>query len=318
MASMASVSQFTFKTFQNSSPNSKLIPNKSHSLVRRINFSSLSITKYTKLTQNFAVRAAGEDETVPERVFETPSEEEPSEAVPEKELSEIDLLKKQLVDSFYGTKRGSSVSSETRTEIDELISHLEAQNPTPAPNEALPLLDGKWILVYTTSAGLFPLLSSDGALPLVKIAELSVTIDTAESTVVNSVVFAGPGGATTSFSAHATYEVQSPKRMKIKFQECAIGTPLLTDSIELPETVEFVGQKIDLTPTKTLITSIQDTASSFAKTISSRPPLKFPIAHPKAESWLLTTYLDDDLRISRGHGDGIFVLIKEGSPLLTS
>ncbi|KAK6133275.1 hypothetical protein DH2020_032938 [Rehmannia glutinosa] len=315
MASMASVSQFTFKTFQNSSPNSKLIPSSSHSLVNRINFAAISITKSTKLKKNFAVRAAGEDEPVPEP--EAPLEEKPSEAVPEKELSEIDLLKKQLVDSFSGTNRGLYVSSKTRTEINELISHLEAQNPTPAPNEALPLLNGKWILAYTTCVSLFPLLSSDGVLPLVKIAELSQTIDSEEFTVQNSVQFAGPL-ATTSFSTNATFEVRSPKRVQIKFQEGVIGTPQLTDSIELPETVEFVGQKIDLTPFKSLITSVQDTAASVAKKISSQPPLKFPISHPKAESWLLTTYLDDDLRVSRGDGDGIFVLIKEGSSLLTA
>ncbi|KAF2303664.1 hypothetical protein GH714_021046 [Hevea brasiliensis] len=63
-----------------------------------------------------------------------------------KELTEIDRLKKQLVDLFYGTNRGLSASSETRAEIVELITQLEAKNPTPAPTEALALLNGKWIL----------------------------------------------------------------------------------------------------------------------------------------------------------------------------
>ncbi|KAM7274417.1 hypothetical protein ACFE04_029081 [Oxalis oulophora] len=40
-----------------------------------------------------------------------------------------------------------TASSETRAEIVELITQLEAENPTPAPTEALPLLNGKWILV---------------------------------------------------------------------------------------------------------------------------------------------------------------------------
>ncbi|KAK9028637.1 hypothetical protein V6N11_025789 [Hibiscus sabdariffa] len=43
----------------------------------------------------------------------------------------------------------------------------------------------------------------------------------------------------------------------------------VSDSIVLPENVEFLGQKIDLTPIKGLLTSVQDTASSVAKTISS-------------------------------------------------
>lgn len=106
-------------------------------------------------------------------------------------------------------------------------------------------------------------------------------------------------------------------KLQIKFEEGIIGTPQLTDSIELPENVEFLGQKIDLTPLKGVFTSVQDTASSVAKTISSQPPLKFSIAGRNAESWLLTTYLDDEVRISRGDGGAIFVLIKAGSPLLT-
>jgi len=81
--------------------------------------------------------------------------------------------------------------------------------------------------------------------------------------------------------------------------------------------VEFLGQKIDLTPFKGILTSIQDTASSVVKTISSRPPLKIPISNSNAQSWLLTTYLDQELRISRGDGGSVFVLIKEGSSLLT-
>ena len=91
----------------------------------------------------------------------------------------------------------------------------------------------------------------------------------------------------------------------------------MTDSIVLPENVEFLGQKIDLTPFKGIITSVQDTASSVAKTISSQPPLKIPFSNRNAESWLLTTYLDQDLRISRGDAGSVFVLIKDGSPLLS-
>ncbi|GAB2298923.1 prolyl aminopeptidase [Dionaea muscipula] len=235
---------------------------------------------------------------------------------PVKEPSEIDELKKALLDSFYGTDRGLRASSETRAEIVELITQLEAKNPTPAPTDALSLLNGKWILAYTSFAGLFPLLSR-GNLPLVKVEEISQTIDSENFTVENSVQFSGPL-ATTSISTNAKFEVRSPKRVQIKFVEGIIGTPQLTDSIVLPEEVEFFGQKIDLTPLKGLITSVQDTASTVAKTISSQPPLKFSINNPNAESWLLTTYLDEDLRISRGDRGSVFVLVKEGSSLLVN
>lgn len=69
------------------------------------------------------------------------AEEKPAETD-----TETEKLKKALVDSFYGTDRGLKATSETRAEIVELITQLEAKNPTPAPTDALPLLNGKWIL----------------------------------------------------------------------------------------------------------------------------------------------------------------------------
>lgn len=106
--------------------------------------------------------------------------------------------------------------------------------------------------------------------------------------------------------------------IQIKFEEGIIGTPQLTDSLVIPENVEFLGQNIDLTPFKGILTSVQDTASSVVRTISNQPPLKIPISGSNAQSWLLTTYLDEELRISRGDGGSVFVLIKEGSSLLTN
>ncbi|KAJ4838910.1 hypothetical protein Tsubulata_047932 [Turnera subulata] len=271
-----------------------------------------------KVRPVFLARAATDDGQGPEEdgpavaVVDKVEEEEEKP----KEVVEIENLKRQLVDSFYGTDRGLSASSETRAEIVELITQLEAKNPNPAPTDALTLLNAKWILAYTSFAGLFPLLSRGSSLSLVKVEEISQTIDSESFTVQNSVQFAGPL-ATTSISTNAKFEVRSPKRVQIKFEEGIIGTPQLTDSIVLPENVEFFGQSIDLTPIKGLLTSVQDTASTVARTISSQPPLKFSISNSNAESWLLTTYLDDELRISRGDGGSVFVLIKEGSPLLT-
>jgi hypothetical protein len=80
--------------------------------------------------------------------------------------------------------------------------------------------------------------------------------------------------------------------------------------------VEVFGQKLDLTSLQGVLRPLQDAATSVARTISGQPPVKFPIPGERAQSWLLTTYLDDDLRISRGDQGGLFVLIKEGSPLL--
>ncbi|XP_006661039.2 probable plastid-lipid-associated protein 2, chloroplastic [Oryza brachyantha] len=228
---------------------------------------------------------------------------------------EVAELKAKLKDALYGTERGLRASSETRAEVVELITQLEARNPTPAPTEALTLLNGKWILAYTSFSQLFPLLGAASLPQLVKVEEISQTIDSENFTVQNCIKFSGPL-ATTSVSTNAKFEVRSPKRVQIKFDEGIIGTPQLTDSIVLPEKFEFFGQNIDLTPLKGIFSSIENAASSVARTISGQPPLKIPIRTDNAEAWLLTTYLDDELRISRGDGSSIFVLFKEGSTLL--
>ena len=99
---------------------------------------------------DFRVRVADDDEWGPDREGPAVIAEGSAVAVAEKEEpaepEEIARLKKALVDSFYGTERGLKASSETRAEIVELITQLEAKNPNPAPTEALSLLNGKWIL----------------------------------------------------------------------------------------------------------------------------------------------------------------------------
>lgn len=56
-------------------------------------------------------------------------------------------LKRCLVDTVYGTDLGFRASTEVRAEALELVSQLEAANPTPAPTESPELLDGNWILL---------------------------------------------------------------------------------------------------------------------------------------------------------------------------
>lgn len=68
---------------------------------------------------------------------------------------------------------------------------------------------------YTSFPGVLTLLSR-GRLPLVKVEEISQTIDAENFTVQNSVQFGGPL-ATTSISTNAKFEVRSPKRVQVCF-----------------------------------------------------------------------------------------------------
>ncbi|KAJ6829975.1 putative plastid-lipid-associated protein 2, chloroplastic [Iris pallida] len=322
MAGAASCNLFTIKTLPKLSP-----PTASHAQLpppASVAFPWPSAKKEAPVLllraqrSPFVVRAVGDDEEKEKEPEAGAEGTAGSVAVAEEgaaEVTEIGELKKKLAEALYGTDRGLKASSETRAEVVELITQLEAKNPTPAPTEALALLNGKWNLAYTSFSQLFPLLGS-GRLPeLVKVEEISQTIDSEAFTVQNSVKFAGPL-ATTSVTTNAKFEVRSPKRVQIKFQEGIIGTPQLTDSIVIPDKVEFLGQNIDFSPLKGVITSIENSYSSVAKTISGQPPIKIPISSNTAESWLLTTYLDDELRISRGDGGSVFVFTKDGSSLL--
>lgn len=67
---------------------------------------------------------------------------------------------------------------------------------------------------YTSFSQLFPLLGSGRLPPLVKVEEISQTIDSENFTVQNSVRFTGPL-ATTSVSTNAKFEVRSPKRVQV-------------------------------------------------------------------------------------------------------
>ncbi|XP_059437304.1 plastid-lipid-associated protein, chloroplastic-like [Corylus avellana] len=327
MASVSFLNQFPCKTLsvpQFISKPAIFAPNSVKIGPKRIGKSCIRAWEFVQERPSFRVRAAEDDKLGMEKE-EGPSKAASSVAVAVADEvvklagpSDIDRLKKPLVHLFCGTDRGLKATSETRAKIDELITQLEVKNPTPAPTEALALLNGKWILKYTSSEGLFPLLSG-GILPILTVEEISQTIYSENSTVQNCVTFSGPLAylATASVKTNSKFEVRSPKSVQIKLEEGIIGTPQFLDSIEIPEDVEFLGQKIDLTPFKGLINSVQETASSVAKTISSQPPVKFSIPNSKDGSWLLTTYLDEELRISRGEGGSVFVLIKEGSSLLT-
>ncbi|KAJ8568201.1 hypothetical protein K7X08_020923 [Anisodus acutangulus] len=222
-------------------------------------------------------------------------------------------LKRCLVDTVYGTDFGFRASSEIRAEALEFVSQLEAANPTPAPNECPELLDGNWILVFTAFSELLPLLAV-GNIPLLKVEKICQDINTSSLTIENSTTLSSPV-ATLSFSATATFEVRSASRIQVEFKEGNFKPPEIKSNIVLPETVDVFGQKISLSPAQQSLGPLENVVAGIARTISGQPALKIPIPGERTKSFLLTTYLDKDMRISRGDG-GLFVLVKEGSSLL--
>ncbi|RCV43636.1 hypothetical protein SEVIR_9G315600v4 [Setaria viridis] len=246
---------------------------------------------------------------------------DPSAPAPAPAAEEVDEqaerredLKRCLVDTVYGSELGFRASTEVRGEVVELVTQLEAVNPTPAPVEAPDLLDGNWILIYTAYSELLPILAA-GATPFVKVKQISQEIDSKSMTIVNASTLTTPF-ASFSFSATASFEVQSPSRIEVQFKEGSFQPPAISSTVDLPEQVDIFGQKISLGPVQQVLNPLQQTFASIAGSISGQPPLKVQIpGNNRGRSWLLTTYLDKDFRISRGDG-GLFILAKEGSPFL--
>ncbi|KAI4312848.1 hypothetical protein MLD38_037638 [Melastoma candidum] len=135
------------------------------------------------------------------------------------------------------------------------------------------------IWIANSFARLFPLLLS-GALPLVKVEEISHTIDLENLTIQNCVQFSGPLPAT-SLITNTKFEVCRSKKVqvvssfslwlnRIKLEEGVTGTPQPTDSIVVHENVEFFWTTYRAHPFKGIITSVHDTASSVIRTISNQ------------------------------------------------
>ncbi|VFQ97310.1 unnamed protein product [Cuscuta campestris] len=229
------------------------------------------------------------------------------------EEDKLSDLKRCLVDTVYGTDFGFRASGETQAEALEIVSQLEAANPTPAPTESPELLDGNWILLFTSFSELFPLLAV-GTIPSIKVEKISQLIDSTTLTIENSTTLSSPV-AMFSFSATATFEVRTPSRIQVEFKEGSFKPPEIKSRINLPENVDVFGQKINLSPLQQSLGPLENAVACIALRVSGQPPLKVPIPGKRTSSWLLTTYLDKDMRISRGDG-GLFVLLREGSSLL--
>lgn len=100
--------------------------------------------------------------------------------------------------------------------------------------------------------------------------------------------------------------------MQVEFKEGTFQPPEMKPTIDLPGSVNIFGQNI----IQQSLGPLQEAVASLSRAISGLPLLKLPIPGNRTQSWLLITYLDEEMRISKGDG-GLFVLVKEGSPLLS-
>lgn len=232
------------------------------------------------------------------------------------EVLSLDELKSLLDDTLWGTGRGLSANSDTRAEITDLVAQLEAKTPITEPNQALDQLAGEWRLIYTSNSELMPLLAL-GKLPLVEVGNITQTIDPASGKVENKVELTVPFSKT-SIGSTATFDVRSPKLLEIEFTDGRIATPELMSDFELPDSLDVAGQTLELTGLKTALKPIDGPVRSVIEQagtfLAGQPDFTFKTpsrqSGKSSATWLLNTYLDDDLRIARGDGGSLFIMKK--------
>lgn len=191
--------------------------------------------------------------------------------------------KTQLLKAIAGLNRGLLAQPSDRQVVLDAIDHLEDENPTPQPIESN-LLAGDWRLIYTTNSNLLFI----DLPPLVRLGQIYQSVRPATGKLYNiAEVISGFPGLSGLICVSAKFTAVSDKRIDVKFQRWIIGLQNLLDYQSPEELVEKIESGNGLTA------------------------LDLPIDEQNQDNWLDITYLDEDLRIGRGHRGNLFVLTKD-------
>jgi hypothetical protein len=192
--------------------------------------------------------------------------------------------KTELLEAIAGKNRGLLVSDQDRVTILSAVEKLEDHNPHPHPLAANELLDGNWRLLYTSSRSILGL----DRFPLIQLGQIYQSLDVAQSRVVNLAEIEGIPWLEGLVAVVASFKGVSDKRLEVKFERSIAGLQRL---LNYQSPGQFVQQVA----------------------IGKRfLPVDFSLpSRSGSPAWLEITYLDDDLRISRGNEGNVFVLSRD-------
>lgn len=190
--------------------------------------------------------------------------------------------KANLLNAIAPVNRGLNMTEDQRKAIFSAVAYLEELNPTPAPTQSPELLDGNWLLLFTTSQELLGI----DRLPLYKLGNIYQCLRVAEGKIFNVAEIKGLPLLGGLVSVCANFSVVNEKRVKVNFERLVAGSQTL------------VGYQD--------VNSFIDTLRSPKKLLA----IDFKIKREDQKGWLETTYIDQDLRIGRGNEGNLFVLRK--------
>lgn len=192
-------------------------------------------------------------------------------------------MKGKLLEVAAATDRGQLATSAQKEAVEDLVSMLEAANPTDSPVDTA-LIDGTWLLVYA-SKPLFkttPLLLA-AATPLLVVGQVKQTLRVDSGELVNDVdVTAFPLiSATVSTTARVT--PVTGERLELVVEKTGVKGKNIAGKLDLGG----IGGSL---PVEQLYGKLKNGAVP--------------------ETFLDTFYLDEKMRISRGKGGAIYVYSK--------
>jgi hypothetical protein len=199
--------------------------------------------------------------------------------------------KTNLLNAIAPVNRGLEMSENQRKAIFSAVAYLEELNPTPAPNNTPELLDGDWLLLFTTSQELLGI----DRFPLYRLGNIYQCLRVAEAKIFNVAEIKGLPLLGGLVSVCASFTIVSEKRVKVNFERLVAGSQTLLGYRDVHSFIDTLRSPV-----------LGDERSK--KSQKKLLAIDFPIKREDQKGWLETTYLDQDLRIGRGNEGNLFVL----------
>lgn len=184
-------------------------------------------------------------------------------------------LKAALLLALADTERGLRVEKDRAKKIEQLARALEAKNPTRSPLKS-PLMNGRWALQYTTATSVLGKGKPGFARPRGPIHQ---TVDIFTAQVKNEESFEPLPFVKFTNASVSSLDAQTDSRASVR-----------------PKAYTFAGFKIDAPP---------------ASVGRAARDLEMEATGAGSLAWMDTTFVDDELRISRSQSGDVFILVRD-------